>query len=119
MPTKTAAQIVGEAWSCIAPSLGPALLPQNLQERLPCEDHEGSYPHEKMVRSAHHSTHDLARSNLKEITVFRVSLRTNTPDFKQSGHGARITVETPKTQLAFRRISRSGALVRPIQTDYL
>jgi hypothetical protein len=55
----------GKAWPCIASSLGPALLPKCLQDRLSRENSEGPCAHEKMVRPPH-STCDVAMSNLKK-----------------------------------------------------
>ena len=39
----------GEVWSYLPPPLGPALLPQSLQGRFPCENSEGPCAHEKVV----------------------------------------------------------------------
>src|SRR5262249_7178711 len=55
----------GKAWPGVAPSLGPALLPQGVQDRLSRENSEGPCAHEKMVRPPH-STCDIAMSNLKK-----------------------------------------------------
>ena len=47
---KPLCKLWGKIWSCLPPSLGPAVLPQQLQGRLPCESGEEVCGHERVVR---------------------------------------------------------------------